>query len=87
MANERLRVLEDVEKEIAMVLQCAGEGILLYRNCIIYILGDFWYCCISVIYDLLSARVEPKMSAFYLVDDCSVFSSFYHCPESIAIRL
>lgn len=25
MANERLRALEDVEKEIAMVLQCAGE--------------------------------------------------------------
>lgn len=25
MANERLRALEDVEKEIAMILQCAGE--------------------------------------------------------------
>lgn len=25
MANDRLRALEDVEKEIAMVLQCAGE--------------------------------------------------------------
>lgn len=25
MANERLRLLEEVEKEIAMVLQCAGE--------------------------------------------------------------
>lgn len=25
MANERLRALEEVEKEIAMVLQCAGE--------------------------------------------------------------
>ncbi|KAM4537355.1 mediator of RNA polymerase II transcription subunit 11 [Odontesthes bonariensis] len=28
MANERLRVLEDVEKEIAMVLQCAGNTVL-----------------------------------------------------------
>lgn len=25
MANERLRALEEVEKEIAMILQCAGE--------------------------------------------------------------
>lgn len=25
MANERLRALEEVEKEIAMVLQCAGK--------------------------------------------------------------
>lgn len=25
MANERLRALEDVEKEIATILQCAGE--------------------------------------------------------------
>ncbi len=25
MANERLRALEDVEKEIAMILQCAGN--------------------------------------------------------------
>uniref|UniRef100_A0A3Q2EE94 Mediator of RNA polymerase II transcription subunit 11 n=1 Tax=Cyprinodon variegatus TaxID=28743 RepID=A0A3Q2EE94_CYPVA len=25
MANERLRLLEEVEKEIAVVLQCAGE--------------------------------------------------------------
>ncbi|KAM6909000.1 mediator of RNA polymerase II transcription subunit 11 [Xenentodon cancila] len=28
MANERLRVLEDVEKEIAMILQCAGNIVL-----------------------------------------------------------
>ncbi|XP_008286593.1 mediator of RNA polymerase II transcription subunit 11-like [Stegastes partitus] len=28
MANERLRVLEDVEKEIASVLQCAGNIVL-----------------------------------------------------------
>ncbi|XP_056156021.1 mediator of RNA polymerase II transcription subunit 11 [Lampris incognitus] len=28
MANERLRSLEDVEKEIAMILQCAGNIIL-----------------------------------------------------------
>uniref|UniRef100_A0A3B3HGV7 Mediator of RNA polymerase II transcription subunit 11 n=1 Tax=Oryzias latipes TaxID=8090 RepID=A0A3B3HGV7_ORYLA len=28
MANERLRVLEEVEKEIAMVLQCAGNIVL-----------------------------------------------------------
>lgn len=28
MANERLRALEDVEKEIAMILQCAGEDII-----------------------------------------------------------
>lgn len=27
MANERLRALEDVEKEIAMILQCAGKNI------------------------------------------------------------
>lgn len=27
MANERLRALEDVEKEIAMILQCAGKDI------------------------------------------------------------
>lgn len=27
MANERLRALEEVEKEIAMVLQCAGKDI------------------------------------------------------------
>lgn len=27
MANERLRALEDVEKEIAMILQCAGNDI------------------------------------------------------------
>lgn len=25
MANERLRALEEAEKEIAMVIQCAGE--------------------------------------------------------------
>lgn len=30
MANERLRALEDVEKEIATTLQCAGED----RQCI-----------------------------------------------------
>lgn len=28
MANERLRALEDVEKEIAMILQCAGNIVL-----------------------------------------------------------
>ncbi|KAF6730818.1 Mediator of RNA polymerase II transcription subunit 11 [Oryzias melastigma] len=28
MANERLRALEEVEKEIAMVLQCAGNIVL-----------------------------------------------------------
>ncbi|KAL4006261.1 retinol dehydrogenase 14 [Sarotherodon galilaeus] len=28
MANDRLRALEDVEKEIAMVLQCAGNIVL-----------------------------------------------------------
>ncbi|XP_061565906.1 mediator of RNA polymerase II transcription subunit 11 [Cololabis saira] len=28
MANERLRSLEDVEKEIAMILQCAGNIVL-----------------------------------------------------------
>ncbi|XP_061136783.1 mediator of RNA polymerase II transcription subunit 11 [Syngnathus typhle] len=28
MANERLRVLEEVEKEIAMILQCAGNIVM-----------------------------------------------------------
>lgn len=33
MANERLRALEEVEKEIAMVLQCAGEDKLQCCAC------------------------------------------------------
>lgn len=32
MANERLRALEDVEKEIAMILQCAGKKALFYLH-------------------------------------------------------
>lgn len=44
MANERLRALEEVEKEIAMVLQCAGEDDLhclhdkLQVKCIYFVL-------------------------------------------------
>lgn len=33
MANERLRVLEEVEKDIAVVLQCAGEETLSTSLC------------------------------------------------------
>lgn len=53
MANERLRALEDVEKEIAMILQCAGKKALFYLHYIYSFNNEAyavqWHSCIQIL--------------------------------------
>lgn len=41
MANDRLRALEDVEKEIAVVLQCAGFCLKYFSDSLLKTVASF----------------------------------------------
>lgn len=70
MANERLRALEDVEKEIAMILQCAGKKALFYLHYIYSINNEAyavqWHSCIQILLGCTGCFPEWHFPVNYL---------------------